>query len=67
MNGCVFRRFGNEELINSKPQKIAKIDIDVCWANLADPEIEQADVSEDTIEKLDRERSLRRGKRSSRE
>ena len=45
VNGSMFRRLGDKYLIKTQAQKIAKIDIYVSAPNLADPKIEEGEVS----------------------
>jgi hypothetical protein len=41
----MFSRLGDEELIQAKMQKIARIDIQVCPSKRANPKVEQREVS----------------------
>ena len=64
----MFGRLCDEQLIEPDPQKVAKANIDVAFPKVGDPEIEQRQISEDTIEKLEREceicgRKMRLGER----
>src|SRR5256885_16733257 len=63
VNGSVFRRPGNEYLIQSQTQKVAKIDIYVLASEFADPKVEQSEVSQHAVEKFDRECTIGRLKR----
>jgi hypothetical protein len=63
VDGSVFRRLGDEYLIKAQAQKIAKIDIYVSASERSDPKIEQGEVSQDAVEKLDRECAISRLKR----
>ena len=45
MHCGMFSRLGDEELIQAKMQKIAKIDIQVCPSKRANPKVEQREVS----------------------
>ena len=45
MDRGMFSRLGDEELIQAKMQKIAKIDIQVCPSKRANPKVEQREVS----------------------
>jgi len=46
----MLRRFETKELIQAESQQIAKIDIDSGWAQATDPEIEQTQVAQHTVE-----------------
>ena len=63
VNGSVFRRLGDEYLIEAQPQKVAKIDIYMPASERSDPKVEQGEDSQDAVEKLDRERAIGRLKR----
>ena len=58
MNRRMFRRLGDEELIQAKTQKISKIDIYVCASERADPKVEEGQVSQNAIEKFERETAV---------
>ena len=45
MDRGMFSRLGDEELIQAKMQKIARIDIQVCPSKRANPKVEQREVS----------------------
>jgi len=55
VNGGVFRRPGDEYLIKAEPQKIAKVDIYMAASERSNPKIEQGEVSQNTVEKFERE------------
>jgi hypothetical protein len=63
VNGSVFRRLGDEYLIEAQAQEVAKIDIYVPASERSDPKVEQGEVSQDAVEKLDRECAIGRLKR----
>ena len=63
VNGGVFRRLGDKYLIKAKAQKVAKIDIYVSASEQPDPKVEQGNVSQDAVEKFDRECAIGRLKR----
>lgn len=54
-NGGVFRGLGDEYLVKAQPQKIAKVDIYVSASERSNPEIEQNEVSQNTVKKFERE------------
>jgi hypothetical protein len=56
----VFRRLGDKYLIEAQAQEIAKIDIYVPASERSDPKVEQGNVSQDAVEKFDRECAISR-------
>ena len=63
----MFSRLGDEELIQAKMQKIAKIDIQMCPSKRANPKVEQREVSQYARKKFDGECSISRLERALRE
>ena len=60
INGRVLRRLEKKELIESEPQQVPRIVIEMAGTKHCDPEIEQRQVAEDSIEKLCGEGAIRR-------
>jgi len=58
VNSGVLWSFRDEELVKPKAKKIAKIDINASGAQLADPKIEQSNVSQNPVEKFDGEGAI---------
>lgn len=59
VNGRVLRRLEKKELIESEPQQIPGIVIEMAGTKHSNPEVEQRQVAEDSIEKLSGEGAIR--------
>lgn len=60
INGRVFRRREQKQLIETEPQQIAGIVIKMSGAKLTDPKIEQRQVTQDAVEKFRGKGAIRR-------
>ncbi len=60
VNGRVLRRLEKKELIESEPQQVTRIVIEMAGTKHGDPEVEQRQVAKDSIEKLRGEGAIRR-------
>jgi hypothetical protein len=58
----MFRRLGDKDLIKTQAQKISKIDIYVRAAQRSDPKIKQGEISQNAVEKFERECAIWRMK-----
>ena len=54
-----------KKLIKTKAQKIAKIDIQPSRSKLADPKVEQSEISQDPVEEFHREGAIGRFERGT--